>query len=81
LTERAQLPLKDAKSQLQELAQSKGYQAPRYQVVNEEGPDHSKKFVIEVFVDGKSTGKGDGKSKATAEQEAAKNALSQGSLL
>lgn len=76
LTERAQQPLKDAKSQLQELAQSKGYQAPRYQVVSEEGPDHSKKFVMEVYVDGKSVGKGEGKSKSTAEQEAAKNALS-----
>ena len=75
LAERARLPLKDAKSQLQELAQSKGFQAPRYQVASEEGPDHSKKFVIEVYIDGKSVGKGEGKSKSTAEQEAAKDAL------
>ena len=81
LAKRAQQPLKDAKSQLQELAQSKGFQAPRYQVVSEEGPDHSKKFVIEVYVDSKSAGQGEGKSKALAEQEAAKNALSSGSLL
>lgn len=75
LEERANSPLKDSKSQLQELVQSKGLQAPKYKVVEETGPDHSKKFVIEAVVEGKTWGKGEGKSKAEAEQEAARQAL------
>lgn len=75
LKERAQLPLKDPKSQLQELVQSKGLGAPRYKVAEESGPDHNKKFVIEVFVNGASLGRGEGKSKSLAEQEAARQAL------
>lgn len=69
-------PLKDAKSRLQEFVQSKGYPTPKYQVVEESGPDHDKKFVIEVLVNGESWGKGEGKSKNTAEQEAAGQVLS-----
>ncbi len=64
-------PLKDAKSRLQELVQSKGLSTPKYQVVEESGPDHDKKFVIEVLVDGESWGRGQGKSKSSAEQDAA----------
>jgi ribonuclease-3 len=68
-------PLKDAKSSLQEFVQSKGFPAPKYQVVSESGPDHNKKFVIEVMVNGKSWGSGEGKSKSSAEQEAARQVL------
>ncbi len=70
---RAAQPLKDFKSRLQELVQSQSLPTPKYQVVEESGPDHDKKFVIEVIVDSKTWGKGEGKSKATAEQAAAKN--------
>lgn len=73
---RATQPLKDFKSRLQELVQSQSLPTPKYQVVEESGPDHDKKFVIEVTVSGESWGKGEGKSKALAEQEAAKSALS-----
>lgn len=69
--QKAAQPLKDCKSRLQELVQSKGLPAPKYQVIEESGPDHNKKFVIEVMVDGKSWGTGEGKSKSAAEQEAA----------
>ena len=69
--DKAAQPLKDCKSRLQEMIQAKGYSAPKYQVVEESGPDHDKKFVIEVLVNGESWGKGEGKSKSTAEQEAA----------
>jgi ribonuclease-3 len=69
--EKTSKPLKDYKSRLQELVQAKGLPAPKYQVVEESGPDHDKKFVIEVLVNGESWGKGEGKSKSTAEQEAA----------
>jgi ribonuclease-3 len=68
-------PLKDFKSRLQEYVQAKGFPAPKYQVVEESGPDHDKKFVIEVIVNGESWGKGSGKSKSTAEQEAARQVL------
>ena len=73
--ERAALPLKDAKSQLQEYVQGKGLTTPKYKVVEESGPDHDKKFVIEVLVDGESWGKGEGKSKSLAEQDVARQAL------
>lgn len=68
-------PLKDAKSRLQEYVQAKGFGAPKYKVVGETGPDHNKKFVIEIFVNGQSWAKGTGKNKSTATQDAAKKAL------
>lgn len=67
--------LKDPKSRLQEYVQGKGLPAPRYKVIEESGPDHHKKFVIEVGISGKSWGEGIGKSKAIAQQEAAQKAL------
>lgn len=75
LEERAAQPLKDFKSRLQEYVQSKSLPAPRYQVIEESGPDHDKKFVIEVLVEGAPWARGEGKSKSTAEQEAARQAL------
>lgn len=75
LATRAAQPLKDYKSRLQELVQSKGLAAPRYHVIEESGPDHSKKFVIEVLIEGEVWGSGSGHSKATAEQDAACKAL------
>lgn len=73
--DKAQKPLKDFKSRLQEMVQAKGFGAPKYQVVEESGPDHNKKFVVEVLVNGKPWGKGQGKSKSSAEQEAARQVL------
>lgn len=75
ISEKIKEPLKDAKSRLQETVQSKGLPAPKYQVVQESGPDHSKDFVVEVSVGAKKVGRGEGKSKAVAEQEAAQKAL------
>jgi len=72
---KASEPLKDAKSMLQELVQSKGLTTPKYQVTEESGPDHDKKFVIEVIVNGEVWGTGEGKSKGEAEQEAARQVL------
>lgn len=71
IQEKASHPLKDYKSRLQEYVQSKGLSAPKYQVVEESGPDHDKHFVIEVVVNGEPWGRGEGKSKSTAEQNAA----------
>jgi len=75
LSARAAAPLKDPKSLLQEFVQSKNLPTPKYSVVEESGPDHDKKFVIDVVVANSAWGRGEGKSKSVAEQDAAKNAL------
>lgn len=72
---KASSSLKDPKSLLQETVQARGSSAPKYQVVEESGPDHNKEFTVAVVIDGKETAKGRGKSKSEAEQDAATNAL------
>jgi ribonuclease-3 len=66
---------RDYKTQLQELAQSKLRATPRYRVVAEHGPDHSKTFEVETDVRGEVVGRGAGRSKKDAEQAAARLAL------
>ena len=66
---------RDYKTQVQELSQGKLHATPRYRVVEEHGPDHSKTFVIEVSIDGRILGRGTGRSKKDAEQLAAREAL------
>jgi ribonuclease-3 len=66
---------RDFKTQLQELAQSRLRATPRYRVVAEHGPDHSKVFDVETDVRGEVVGRGSGRSKKDAEQAAAKLAL------
>jgi ribonuclease III len=68
---------RDAKSRLQEVAQSKFGQTPVYKVLDETGPDHDKIFTLGVFVSGKQLGKGSGPSKQTAQQKAAQAALAE----
>jgi len=68
-------PLKDPKSRLQEYVQSKGFPAPKYEVVDESGPDHDKKFIIQVLVNNEEWGRGEGKNKSEAAQNAASKAL------
>lgn len=65
----------DAKSQLQEVAQSQDGQTPVYKVLEEEGPDHDKVFTIGVYVGSKLKGKGQGPSKQVGQQKAAEAAL------
>lgn len=65
----------DYKSKLQELVQSKFQQIPGYRLVAEDGPDHDKRFTVEVTVNNKVLGSGWGKSKKLAETEAARAAL------
>jgi len=67
----------DAKSHLQEVAQSKEGHTPIYRVLSEEGPDHEKVFSVGVFVNGKLKGTGTGPSKQTGQQKAAEAALQQ----
>ncbi|ADZ70320.1 ribonuclease III [Polymorphum gilvum] len=68
-------PLRDAKTTLQEWAQSKGLPAPGYQVTTREGPDHAPVFVVAVTVSGYAPGEGRGGSKRIAEQNAAEAVL------
>jgi ribonuclease-3 len=66
---------KDAKSQLQELVQAQGFEAPAYEVIQEVGPDHDKEFTVQVLVGSQVKGTGTGKSKQQAQQAAAAQAL------
>lgn len=66
---------KDYKTKLQEVAQRKFKKVPKYKVVLEEGPPHDKNFHIEVKLGRKTFGKGTGRNKKQAEQEAAKLGL------
>jgi ribonuclease-3 len=66
---------RDYKTQVQELAQSRLRVAPRYRVVAETGPDHSKTFEVELELRGEVLGRGSGRTKKDAEQAAAKLAL------
>ena len=65
----------DYKTKLQELIQKQYGSRPKYKVILEEGPAHSKCFHIEVKVGRRVLGKGSGKSKKEAEQSAAKEGL------
>ena len=67
----------DYKSQLQELIQSKYQLTPNYRLIEATGPDHDKKFIVEVMVGEMVLGRGMGKSKKIAEAEAARSALEQ----
>lgn len=68
-------PPKDSKSYLQEIAQTKTKQSPKYKILNTTGPDHAKKFHVGVFLEGNLIGEGRGSSKQIAEEAAATLAL------
>lgn len=65
----------DAKSNFQEKAQEEAGVTPRYELIEERGPDHDKEFVIGVYLNAQLIASGKGPSKQEAEQEAAHNAL------
>ena len=64
----------DYKTALQELVQQKKNQVLSYTLVGESGPDHDKRFEVEVKLNGKVVGVGSGSSKKRAEQDAARAA-------
>ena len=69
----------DHKSRLQELLQKDGAGIrPVYTVIDESGPDHDKTFTVSVYAKGTALGRGSGKSKKEAEQNAARDALLRG---
>jgi ribonuclease III len=67
----------DPKSRLQEWVQSQGNASPQYVVRDICGPDHSRVFQVEVEVNGKVYGSGEGRSKQAATKDAARAALIQ----
>lgn len=65
----------DYKTKLQEYIQAESRKSVEYRVIREAGPSHDKEFEVVVVHDGTRLGKGIGKSKKLAEQNAAKDAL------
>ena len=63
------------KGELLEYMQALGLGLPRYDLLEEEGPDHEKRFTIAVSVKGRQLGRGMGKNKKEAEQRAARMTL------
>jgi ribonuclease-3 len=63
------------KSELQELLQAREQRVPSYHIIETSGPDHDKRFTVEVRLGDTVLGKGSGKSKKAAETAAAEAAL------
>lgn len=63
------------KGALQELCQRRWKTSPRYRIVREEGPAHSRSFVVEVLINGKPAGTGRGNNKREAQMDAARHAV------
>jgi ribonuclease-3 len=66
---------KDAKSLLQEWSQATLSLTPTYRTVEASGPDHAKEFTVDVFIGDRVYGRGSGRSKQAAAQDAAQTAL------
>jgi ribonuclease-3 len=71
------LGVRDPKSSLQECVQARGLPAPTYRVVDIRGAPHEQLFVVEVMLEDRSVGRGEGRSKRLAERAAATEALGQ----
>jgi len=75
LAHQERFTFKDYKTILQEIVQQNPEEKLSYCLVEEKGPDHDKRFVVEVRLNSNVIGKGEGRSKKNAEQMAAKEAL------
>ena len=62
---------RDSKTSLQEILQKHGRPTPQYVLAGEDGPDHDKRFTVQVLIDGEVMGEGTGRTKKEAEQLAA----------
>lgn len=67
--------LYDSKTLLQEEVQKNSGGTLVYELISENGPDHEKEFVVDVMVNGEVLGRGAGKTKKAAQQQAAYKAL------
>ena len=72
---RQQQSIRDYKTMLQEVVQRNPGEIIEYVLTGETGPDHDKRFEVEVHLNSNVIGRGIGKSKKKAEQEAAREAL------
>ena len=61
----------DSKTILQEIVQARFKEAISYRLIGEEGPDHDKSFCVAVYIGDTKYGSGKGRTKKSAEQEAA----------
>jgi len=68
-------PVRDYKTELQELVQKTPGRSVSYVLLGESGPDHQKRFVSAACVQGEQIGSGEGATKKEAEQMAARAAL------
>ncbi len=75
LTSRDDDAFKDYKTLLQEVIQKNPEERLVYILTDESGPDHDKRFTVEVHLNSNVIGSGEGKSKKQAEQAAARQAL------
>jgi ribonuclease-3 len=67
--------LDNPKGELQEKLQATSREAPVYQLESTSGPDHDRRFISVVYHQGTALGRGEGRSKKSAESEAARDAL------
>ena len=68
---------RDPKSALQELVQQQGLSLPQYTVLEETGPAHARRFVVQAWVGGQVVGTGTGRRKVEAEKAAAAQGLAE----
>lgn len=68
-------PLRNYKAIIQDYCQKNFQKTPKYIVLDESGPDHSKQFIMAVMVEDRELGKGQGQSKKEAQQSAAEDAV------
>lgn len=66
---------KSPKSRLQERCYAEGGRPPTYRVISVSGPDHARHYVVEVLINGRALGRGEGANRRIAETEAATRAL------
>ena len=66
---------RDAKTMLQEWAQARGQNPPKYEIMSQSGPDHAPEFLVKVLLDSGETADATAGSKRKAEQMAAKSIL------
>lgn len=69
------LEQRDAKTELQHRIQAERHVTPTYRLVDQSGPEHERHFVVELLVDGEVLGRGEGRTKKRAEQQAATRVL------
>lgn len=74
-TEEIPAAVQDGKSALQEFLQARGQDAPVYEIIDQQGPPHDRRFTAQVLINHVPAGQGEGKSKKMAEQQAAQQAL------